>query len=102
MSLYRISPFLWNQNGCMQSLTVYGISCCATDLPSVCTTRPQEDPAYYWDSPTFQRLLMPNRVDSVTWSNLPAWLSFAQSKGYILVSDISKLTVAGDLWIRSS
>jgi len=100
MSLYRVSPFLWTQNPVTQALTVYSISPCGSDLPSACSARPQEDPAYYWDAPTLQRLLMPNRSDPVTWSSLPTWIAFAESRGFTIVGNISKLTPYSEFYIR--
>lgn len=99
-TLYALQPFLWTQNPCTQALTIYSISPCGSRLPSACSARPQEDPAYYWDNPTLQRILMPNRTDSVTWTTLPTWLSFAETQGYTIVSDICSLTPFSTIYIR--
>ena len=97
MNIYRIFPVLWNQDSCIQALTVYGIDRVATALPSCCSARVKEDPAYYWDSPMFQRLL--NGTNAVQWTTLPAWISFAQTKGYTLTTDLSTLKPYSDIYI---
>ena len=101
MNIYRISPVLWNQDPCTQALTVYGIDRAPADLPTCCSSRVKEDPAYYWDSPTFQRLLPPinNGTNAVLWTTITAWLSFAQSKGYTVTTDLSTLKPYSDIYI---
>lgn len=90
--------------------TVYAIDRAPSDtFPTACSSRPRSDPAYAWDSPTFQRIL-PNPSAStgcwggqqaVTWATLPAWISYAMSFGYTLSENTSlgKLKPHGDLYI---
>jgi hypothetical protein len=104
MNIYRIYPTLWEGTGCVGSLTVYAIDRVASSIPSCCSTRPRADPASSWDSPTFQRLLPPQgcgTVNAVTWSTLPAWISWAMSQGYTLSEGSSLMTLKpyGDLYI---
>ncbi len=102
MNLYRIYPTLWEGTGCTGSLTVYAIDRVAPSIPSCCSQRPRADPAYAWDSPTFQRLLpsTPTSTNAITWATLPAWISWAATQGYTL-TDTSLLALKpyGDLWI---
>ena len=93
MNIYRISPILWNdatprQNDQM-AITVYCIDRPPANLKTTCSSRPKEDPAYYWDSATFSRLTLPDKP-YVTWSDLPRWLSYAFTQGYTLVGNIGK------------
>jgi hypothetical protein len=61
----------------------------------------KEDPAYYWDGPIFQRLLpTTDKINAVLWTTLPAWLSFAQSQGYTLTTELSTLKPYSDIYIR--
>ena len=102
MNTYRIFPVLWNQNPCTQALTVYAIDRQPpSTIPTSCSARVKEDPAYYWDTPTFQRILPPVNTDinAVTWSTLPAWISFAQTKGFTLNTDLTKLKPYSDVYI---
>ena len=108
-NIYRLFPTLWNDGICKQAQTVYAIDRKPEgELPASCSSRPKEDPAYYWDNSTFFRLLPPNpspccyqpsNLNAVTWSTLPAWLSFAQSKGYTISSDLGKLKPYTDIYI---
>lgn len=108
-TLYRIYPVLWNDGICSQAQTIYAIDRAppAGTFPTACSSRPKEDPAYYWDSSSFQRLLPPTTGDccqpagrnAVTWSTLPAWLSSVQTYGYTLTVDLSRLTPHRDLYI---
>lgn len=109
-SIYRIYPVLWNDGICKQAQTVYAIDRPTPQnvLPTACSSRPKEDPAYYWDNSSFQRLLPPSptngcyqpaELNAVTWSTLPSWLSFAQSNGYTLNIDFSKLKAYSDIYI---
>ena len=102
MNTYRIFPVLWNQNPCTQALTVYAIDRQPLSvIPTACSARVKEDPAYYWDNATFQRLLPPTTTDTkaVTWFTLPAWISFANANGYTLISDLSKLKPYSDIYV---
>jgi hypothetical protein len=36
----------------------------------------------------------------VLWTTLPAWLSFAQSQGYTLTTELSTLKPYSDIYIR--
>jgi hypothetical protein len=99
MQLYRISPILWKDR------TVYGIDRVAPGIPSVCSSRPREDPASVWDSPTFQRLLPPpdspyTPIEGVSWATLPAWLSWIQTRGYTLSDSLSKLKPYDCLYVE--
>jgi hypothetical protein len=111
-NIYRIFPVLWNDGICKQAQTVY--ACDRAPPPNTfatqCSSRPKEDPAYYWDNATFQRLLpppdggpgccyQPASLNAVTWPQLPAWLSYVQSKGYTLNVDFSRLKPYSDLYI---
>lgn len=103
MNIYRVFPVLWNQDPCTQALTVYGIDRATTAIPTCCSPRVKEDPAYYWDGPIFQRLLPPtntNTINAVLWTTLPTWLSFAQNQGYTLTTDLSTLKPYSDIYIR--
>jgi hypothetical protein len=99
MSIYRIFPVLWNDGICQEAHTVYAIDRAPNDLPTACSTRVKEDPAYYWDSRQFYRLLPPEQglLQAVNWSMLPAWLSYAQTRGY--TCDLSRLKPQSDIYI---
>jgi len=104
--MYRISPVLWNvRSACEAAVTVYAIDRPAPNLPTSCSVRPREDPAYNWDAPTVNRLLPSNNPQDaqgyVTWATLPSWLAFAQSQGYQIVGDLGKLKPYGDIWIST-
>ena len=109
MNTYRIYPVLWSGSSCQQAQTVYAVDRQPPlpGFPTACSSRPKEDPASTWDSSTFQRLLppagsscyQPASLAAVTWSTLPAWLSYAQGIGYTLASDLSKLKPYSDLYI---
>jgi hypothetical protein len=100
MNVYRIFPVLWKDT------TVYGVDR-AGAFPTACGSRVKEDPAYFWSSSTFLRLLPPpdsgsgccGYNDRVVWETLPAWLSFVQSKGYTLNVDFSRLKPYSDVYI---
>jgi len=108
-NMYRIYPTLWEGQGCVGGQTVYAIDRTPSNLlPTACSSRPRADPASTWDSPTFQRLLPPPNTggcwggtQAVTWSMLPAWISYAMTLGYSLAENTSlgKLKPYGDLWI---
>jgi hypothetical protein len=104
MPLYRIYPVLWQ--GC-EAQTVYAIDRAAPGIPSCCSSRPKADPASVWESPTFQRLLPPPDMSScgstyqaVTWSMIPAWLSWIQTQGYNLSGSLSKQKPYEDLYVE--
>jgi hypothetical protein len=101
MNTYRIFPVLWNQNPSTQAMTVYGIDRSAPSIPSSCSARVKEDPAYSWSGSSFQRILPQtnNGLNAVTWQELPAWISFAQANGYTLNTDLSKLKPYSDIYI---
>jgi len=110
-NIYRISPFLWNDGTCQLAQTVYAVDRQPppNTFPTTCSRRPKEDPAYYYDTSTTQRLLpppntngccyQPPQLNAVTWSMIPAWLSYVQSVGYIVTSDLSKLKPYSDIYI---
>ena len=107
-NIYRIYPVLWNEGNCQQAQTVYAIdrSPPPNTFATICSVRPKEDPAYYWDNPIFQRLLPdPNAIGckqssySVRWSSLPAWLSYITQFGYTVKGDFSNLQPFSDLYI---
>lgn len=110
-NVYRIYPTLWNDGICQMAQTVY-----AADrqpppntFATTCSRRTEKDPAYYWENPTFQRLCTPPNttgtccqpavLNSVTWPILPAWLSYVQSLGYTVTSDLSLLKPFSDIYI---
>ena len=111
MNIYRIFPVLWNDGICQKAQTVYGIDRAPslTTFKTSCSARVKEDPASSWAEPTYQRLLpmpasstccyQPPSLNAVTWANLPAWLSYAQSIGYTLQIDFSKLKPYSDIYI---
>jgi len=114
MNLYRVFPVLWNDgNGGnqQQAQTVYGIDRAppSTSFPTCCSARPRQDPAYFWDSPTFQRLVLPPGLsgccyqpastNGITWATLPAWLSYIQTLGYVITNDFTKLKPYSDIFI---
>lgn len=101
LNIYRIFPVLW------ETQTVYGIdrTPASASIPTSCSTRVKEDPAYAWDGSTFQRLLPPHThasmfdIQAITWKTLPQWLSYVQSIGYTLNVDFSKLKPYSDIYI---
>ena len=109
-NLYRIYPVLWNDGLCDQAQTVYAIDRQPPEntFPTCCSKRPKEDPAYYWDNPTFHRILpvpnssacyQPVSLNSVRWSCLPRWISYIGSLGYVIQGDISSLNPLKDFYI---
>ena len=108
-NIYRIYPVLWNDGICNQAQTVYAIDRSTTKIQSMCSSRVKEDPAYYWDNPTFQRLLpapqtasgcyQPQSLNSVKWQCLPAWLSYIGTLGYAFQGDMSNLKPMKDFYI---
>ena len=99
-NIYRIYPVLWKDSSCQENANVYAIDRETSNIPTRCSARIKEDPAYYWESGTFQRLLLPTPYNnSVTWHTLPAWLSYIQTLGYSLNIDLSKLKPHSDLYI---
>lgn len=100
MNVYRIFPVLWNDGIEKNALTVYGIDRVSPVLKTTCSKRVKEDPAYYWDDSTFQRIF-PTASDKnyVTWATLPSWLSYARSVGYMLEGDLSRLKPYSDIYI---
>lgn len=110
-NLYRIYPTLWEGQGCYSGQTVYAVDRTppSNTFPTTCSARPRADPACTWESPTFQRILPPptstsgcwGGTQAVTWSTLPAWISYIQTLGYTLSENTSlgKLKPYGDLYI---
>jgi hypothetical protein len=103
-NIYRIFPVLW------ESYTVYGIDRKPSVIQTVCSTRVKEDPAYAWAGSTYQRLVPPPpqftngnssmfEIQAITWNTLPTWLSYAQSVGYTINNDFSKLKPYSDIYI---
>lgn len=106
MNIYRVYPTLWTGGICNQAATVYAIDRTPppNTFPVQCCSRPKEDPASSWDSPTIQRILPPplcgsSELNAVTWYTLPQWLSFAQSVGYTLNVEFSALKPYSDIYI---
>lgn len=104
MNIYRIYPTLWNDGMCQLAQTVYAVDRCPEPqtFKTICSARPKEDPSYYWDSSTFQRLIPPGEQPTyaaVTWKQLPAWLSYVQTLGYSLQTDLSTLKPHKDIYI---
>ena len=111
MNTYRLFPFLWNQGTCVQAQTVYAIDRQppSNTFPTMCSARPKEDPAYYYEAMTLQRLLpppntngccyQPPSLNAVNWFMLPSWLSYVQSIGYTVTSDLSTLKPYSDVYI---
>jgi len=108
-NIYRIFPVLWNDGICKEAQTVYAVDRASNSIPSCCSSRVKEDPAYYWDSSNFQRLLpwpgadtccyQPALLHAVNWPMLPAWLSYVQTIGYTVSSDLSRLKPYSDIYI---
>ena len=109
-NLYKVYPTLYEGRGCVQAQTVYAIDRVPSLLASTikCARRDSSDPLYYSVGQTFNRLTLPNSSacygpcdDSVTFSNLTEWISFAMSKGYTLPSMemLTKLTPFKDIYI---
>lgn len=100
MNVYRIFPVLWNDGIDNTAITVYGIDRDSPVLKTACSKRVKEDPAYYWDSSTFHRLVpYTNEKNYVSWATLPAWLSYARNLGYTLEGDLSRLKPYSDIYI---
>lgn len=104
-NIYRVYPILWEGQGCMDGQTVYAIDRLSPVIPTICSKRPRADPAFTWDSPTFQRLRLPTsgicNSDAVTWSSLPSWISYVSTIGYSLLdnSALTQLKPYSDLYI---
>ena len=108
-NIYRIYPVLWNEAHCDQAQTVYAIDRPTTQIRTACSHRVKEDPAYYWDSPVFQRLLpppqsssccyQPNELNSVRWQCLPAWLTYIKTLGYEFQGELSSLKPMREFYI---
>lgn len=109
-NIYRIFPVLWNDGICKQAATVYAIDRTSPLIPTSCSHYVREDPAYYWadSGGNFQRLLpsapiggcyQPPVLAAVSWSLMPAWLTYVQSLGYTITTDLSKLKPYSDIYI---
>jgi len=110
-NIYRIFPVLWNDGICKQAQTVYAIDRASPVIPSSCSSYVREDPAYYWTNSNgnFQRLQPPTNcgtcyqppmLNAVTWGGIPAWLSYVQTLGYTLNTDLSVLKPYSDIYIQ--
>jgi hypothetical protein len=104
MNLYRIFPVLWNDasNTDMQARTVYAADRAPPNggFQTTCARRVGADPASAWDGATFQRLVAPPPSSGyVTWASLPSWLSYIQSIGYTITSDLSRLQAYSDIYV---
>jgi hypothetical protein len=105
-NIYRIIPFLWNDAtsgmNCQMALTVYGVDRPPANIKTICSSRPKEDPASYWDGRTIARLVLPDAYanEPVVWSTLPRWLSYAQAQGYTIVGDLGKLKPYSEFYIN--
>ena len=110
-NIYRIFPVLWNDGICKQAQTVYAIDRASPVIPSSCSHYVREDPAYYWTNANgnFQRILPPPATEgccyqppilnAVNWFLIPAWLSYVQTLGYTVTSDLSSLKPYSDIYI---
>lgn len=104
-NIYRIIPFLWNDAtfgmNCQMALTVYGVDRPPANIKTICSSRPKEDPASYWEGRTIARLVLPDAHanEPVVWSTLPRWLSYAQTQGYAIVGDLGKLKPYSEFYI---
>jgi len=110
-NVYRIYPTLWNEGICQMAQTVYAIDRQppANTFPTSCSRRTEKDPAYYWDAGTFQRLLPPPDTNgaccqpavwnAVNWQILPSWLSYVQTLGYTVTTDLSLMKPHSDIYI---
>lgn len=107
-NIYRIIPFLWNDatynQNCQMAMTIYGVDRAPANLKTICSSRPKEDPASYWDGRTLARLILPNASynEPVTWSTLPQWLSYAQAQGYTIVGDLGKVKPNTEFYISGA
>ena len=111
-NIYRIFPVLWNDGICRQAQTVYAIDRATPIISSCCSHYVREDPAYYWtgQNGNFQRLLpppntgnccyQPPSLNAVTWPMIPSWLSYIQSLGYTVTTDLSLLKPYSDIYIN--
>jgi hypothetical protein len=110
-NIYRIFPVLWNDGICKEAQTIYAIDRPAPQIPTSCSHYVREDPAYYWTNQNgnFQRLLPPSGagccyqppgLNAVNWFMIPAWLSYVQTLGYTVNSDLSALKPYSDIYIR--
>lgn len=114
-NIYRIYPQLWSEGACWQAQTVYAIDRQPppNTFPTQCSRRQSEDPSYWYDSMTFQRILPPpqdsgfsqtccyqsSSWNAVTWRTLPLWLSYVQSVGYTVTTNLSDLTPFTSIYI---
>ena len=112
-NIYRIFPQLWSQDGCFQAQTVYAIDRQPppNTFPTQCSTRQYDDPAYWYEGNNFQRILPPPAGfsqqccfqspswNAVTWRSLPLWLSYVQSVGYTVTTDLSTLSPFTSIYI---
>ena len=112
-NIYRIFPQLWSQGGCFQAQTVYAIDRQPppNTFQTQCSTRQYDDPAYWYEGNTFQRILPPPAGfsqqccfqspswNAVTWRSLPLWLSYVQSVGYTVTTDLSTLSPFTSIYI---
>jgi len=114
-NIYRIYPQLWSEGACWQAQTVYAIDRQPppNTFPTQCSRRQSEDPSYWYDSMTFQRILPPpqdsgfsqtccyqsSSWNAVTWRTLPLWLSYIQSVGYTVTTNLTDLTPFTSIYI---
>ena len=112
-NIYRIYPQLWSQGGCFQAQTVYAIDRQPppNTFQTQCSTRQYDDPAYWYEGNNFQRILPPPAGfsqqccfqspswNAVTWRSIPLWLSYVQSVGYTVTTDLSTLTPFTSIYI---
>ena len=112
-NIYRIFPQLWSQGGCFQAQTVYAIDRQPppNTFQTQCSTRQYDDPAYWYEGNTFQRILPPPAGfsqqccfqspswNAITWRSLPLWLSYVQSVGYTVTTDLSAITPFASIYI---
>ncbi len=107
MNIYRIYPTLWDESRCKIAKTIYAIDRAPPPgtFPTACSSHVKEDPISTWEGRTFQRILYSpcegERPEEVTWSRIPAWLSWIQTKGYTLSAgtDLSRLKPYSDIYI---
>jgi hypothetical protein len=112
-NIYRIYPQLWSQGGCWEAQTVYAIDRQPPPgtFPTQCSTRQQEDPAYWYAGSNFQRLIPPSENaqnccfqspswNAVTWRNLTQWMSYVQTRGYTITTNLDTITPFSSIYIR--
>jgi len=112
-NIYRIFPQLWSQGNCYQAQTVYAIDRTPppNTFPTQCSTRQQDDPAYWYAGSNFQRIVPPSdntqqccfqspAWNAITWQTLTQWLSYVQTRGYTVTTNLDSLTPFSSIYIQ--